>query len=227
MWEPWEGGYEINRDPAHIELILKEIKESAYWVIFVSGNFRSGPTVLLHILENELIFDYPRPWRPGLTSARVIYRDAGNIEHFFRVEILRESPEDKFIYTSKPKAIFRLERRMYYRVPVPPGSKATFKWNDQEIKGEVKDISVGGLALLKPSKKVPEGQIITDGVLELMLSSTKKYSPIDIPSAEVVRYQEIPGGLLMGLKFRINEKKREEIMRYIIQREIEMRKARG
>jgi len=133
MWEPWEGGYEVNRDPEHIEVLLKEIKESAYWVIFMSGDFRSGPTLLIHLGKKALIFDYPQPWLSGLTSARVVYRDSGNIEHFFRVNILKESKEDNYIYTTRPKAIYRLERRMYYRISTPPGSKAFFKWKDKEV----------------------------------------------------------------------------------------------
>ncbi len=227
MWEPWEGGYEVNRNPAHIEALLQELKEAAYWVILVSGAFRSGPTLLLHITEEELIFDYPRPWLSGLTTARVIYRDASNIEHFFRVEILREDPNEKYIHTTKPKAIYRLERRMYYRVPVPSGSRASFKWKEEEISGEVVNVSAGGLALMRPNKKIPEREMLTEGRLELMVSATRRFPPIEIPQAEVVRYQETPDGLLMGLKFHINEKKREEIIRYVIQREIEMRKAKS
>jgi len=227
MWEPWEGGYEVNRNPAHIEALLKEVKEAAYWVVFVSGAFRSGPTLLLHITAEELIFDYPRPWLSGLTSARVIYRDAGNIEHFFRVEILRESKEEKYLYTTKPKAIYRLERRMYYRIPTPPGSKASFKWKEKNIVGEIKDISAGGFALVKPNQPVAEREILTEGRLDLLLSATRKFGVIEIPKAEVVRVQKTPEGPLLGVKFHIDEKKREEIIRYVIQREIEMRKAKA
>ena len=227
MWEPWEGGYEVNRDPLYIEALLKEVKEAAYWVIFVSGNFRSGPTLLLHITDEQLIFDYPRPWLSGLVSARVVYRDAGNIEHFFRVEILKESKKDKYIYTTKPKAVYRLQRRMYYRVPTPPGSKALFKWGEKELLGEVKDISAGGLAMIKPNLKVPEREILTEGRLDLLLSSTRRFGPIEIPKAEVVRCEVSPKAVILGIKFHINDKKREEIIRYVIQREIEMRKAKS
>ncbi|RUM86900.1 MAG: hypothetical protein DSZ24_07500 [Thermodesulfatator sp.] len=226
MWEPWEGGYEVNRDPAHIEIILKEIQEAGYWVIMVSGRFRSGPTLLLHIEKKRLVFDYPRPWAPGLVSVRVIYRDASNIEHFFRVRVLGEDPVEKYIFTSRPTEIFRLERRMYYRVPTPPGSRATFKWKDKEVAGEILNLSAGGLALMRATLRVPEREILTEGKLHLLLSATKPYGTIEIPRAEVVRHQETPDGLLLGLKFHISERKRQELLRYVIRREIEIRKAK-
>ncbi|WP_297055521.1 PilZ domain-containing protein [Thermosulfurimonas sp.] len=226
MWEPWEGGYEINRDPAHIEILLQDLKKMGYWVIFVSGRFRSGPTLLLEVLRDHLVFDYPRPWSPGLTTARVIYRDNSNIEYFFRVDILREDREEKYIFTSRPSAIFRLERRMYYRVPTPPGSRAQFRWKDQEVTGDIVNISAGGLALLRPSVKVPEREILTEGKLDLWVSSTRSFGTVEIPRAEVVRTMDSPDGPLLGIKFHIHEKTRQELMRYVIQREIEMRKAK-
>ena len=227
MWEPWEGGYEVNRDPAHIEVLLQDLKKMGYWVIFISGRFRSGPTLLLHITEDHLIFDYPRPWAPGIPTARVIYRDNTNIEHFFRVEILKEDTENKYLFTTRPTAIFRLERRMYYRVPTPPGSRAQFKWREGEVQGEILNLSAGGLALIRPNLKVPEREILTEGQLDLLLSASRPFGKIEIPRAEVVRAQDSPDGHLLGIKFHINEKKRQELMRYVIQREIEIRKARS
>ncbi|QJA06196.1 PilZ domain-containing protein [Thermosulfurimonas marina] len=226
MWQPWEGGYEVNRDPAHIQILLREIQEAGYWVVFVSGGFRSGPTLLLHMDEERLVFDYPRPWVSGLATARVIYRDASNIEYFFRVRILGEDRNEKYIFTTRPTEIFRLERRMYYRVPTPPGSRAVFKWKEKEISGDIVNISAGGLALIRPSLKVPEREILTEGRLELMLSATRPFGVIEIPRAEVVRHQETPEGLLLGIKFHIPERKRQELMRYLIRREIELRKAK-
>ena len=227
MWEPWEGGYEVNKDPAHIEVLLQDLKKMGYWVIFVSGRFRSGPTLLLHVLEDRLVFDYPRPWAPGLGTARVIYRDNTNIEHFFRVDILKEDTQNRYIFTTRPTAIFRLERRMYYRVPTPPGSKAQFKWKDKELTGEILNLSAGGLALLRPNLRVPEREILLEGKLDLLLSASRPFGQIEIPRAEVVRAQESPDGLLLGVKFHINERKRQELMQYIIRREIEIRKAKA
>jgi len=226
MWEPWEGGYEVNKDPAHIEVLLQDLKKMGYWVIFVSGRFRSGPTLLLHVLEDRLVFDYPRPWAPGLGTARVIYRDNTNIEHFFRVDILKEDTQNRYIFTTRPTAIFRLERRMYYRVPTPPGSKAQFRWEDKELTGEILNLSAGGLALLRPNLRVPEREILLEGKLDLLLSASRPFGQIEIPRAEVVRAHEAPDGLVLGVKFHINERKRQELMRYVIQREIEIRKAK-
>ncbi len=228
MWEPWESGYEVNRDPAYLEIILKELEEMGYWVVFVGSGFRSGPTVLLKVGKEELAFDLPRPWRKGLKTARVIYRDDRNIEYFFRVRILAEDLENKVIYTSKPEEIFRLERREYYRVSVPPGSKASFRYQDRLYQGEIKDISAGGTAVIITEKDqfVP-GKIVEDIVLELKLTSVEDFGTIEIPKGEIRRLQDLSGNkTILGVKFIISDKIREEIIRYVIRREIEMKKSR-
>jgi len=207
-WEPYEGGYERTRDRALIETLLTELKEQGFWVQFVAPDFRSGPTVLLDIYKDELIFDLPRPWNPYLEQARVVYRDRSQVVHSFRVVIIKTNTREKTILTTRPKAIYRLERRRFYRIKVPQSSKALFRCGEKQICAEVIDVSGCGMAiLLKRGETLPLGAEISDIRLELFLSASKAYEPIFIPKGRVARFQErLRGRHLYGIEFLINEK---------------------
>ncbi len=222
-WEPYEGGYERTRNRAFIETLLTEVKDQGLWVQFVAPDFRSGPTVLLEIYKDELIFDLPRPWNPYLEQARVIYRDRSQVVHFFRVIVLKTNSQDKTVRTTRPKAIYRLERRRFYRIKVPQASKALFRCEEKQICAEVIDVSGCGMAvLLKRGESLPLGAEVSDIRLELFLSASKAYEPIFIQKGRIARAQDLLGRKLYGIEFFINEKEREPLMRYVLKREIEL-----
>jgi c-di-GMP-binding flagellar brake protein YcgR len=207
---------------------LKDLRENAYWVQFAAPEFRSGPTILLKIEKNRLLFDLPRPWNPLLAQARVIYRDREHIMHSFRVKILKTDPEEKVVVTTYPKEIFRLERRSFYRISVPEGSEALFKHRKQELLADVLNISGSGMAILtKKGNSLIVGEEIEDITLNLMLSTGKPFEPIKIARARIVREQPRDRGRkLYGVQFLLErEKDREPIIKYTLKRELEMRKA--
>ena len=228
-WQYFESGYERTTDKNLIRILLDDLRERAYWLQFVASGFRSGPTILLEIKKNRLIFDLPRPWNANLKSARVIYRDQEKIQHSFKVKILETDPEEKVVITSLPKEYFRLERRRFYRVSVPEGSEAIFKYNGQEIKAEVLNISGCGMAILTPKgTKLEVQDFLEDVELHLMVSTGKAHDQkIKIPKARIVR--EVPRNgarKLYGVEFLLEkEKEREPILRYTIKRELALRKA--
>lgn len=228
-WEPYEGGYERSRDPELIEVLLNEVRESGLWVQFVTPDFRSGPTLLLEVRKGELIFDLPRPWDPHLEGARVVYRDKSQIIHSFRVYIIKTDPQEKVVVTTKPRKIYRLQRRRFYRIRVPATSRAIFRYGRKEICAEVFDVSGGGMAiLLKEGETLPVGGEISDIRLELFLSASKAYKPIHIKRGRIARERSQNGRKLYGIDFLIeNEKDREPLLRYVLKREIDLCRTRS
>ncbi len=227
-WEPYEGGYERTRDRALIETLLKEIKDQGLWVQFVAPDFRSGPTVLLEIHKDELVFDLPRPWNPYLEQARVVYRDKTQVVHSFRVVIIKTRTQEKTVHTTRPKAVYRLERRRFYRIKVPQSSKALFRCGEKQICAEVIDVSGCGMAvLLKKGETLPLRAEVSDIHLELFLLASKAYDPIFIKKGRVARMQERFNRRMYGIEFLINEKEREPLMRYVLKREIELCRAKS
>lgn len=228
-WEFYEGGYERTRDKNLIRVLLKDLKDNAFWVQFAAPEFRSGPTILLKIEKNRLIFDLPRPWNSLLSQARVVYRDKEHIMHSFRVKILKTDPEEKMVITSYPKEIFRLERRSFYRISVPEGSLAQFNYRKQEILADILNISGSGMAILtKKGNSLSVGDEIKDITLNLLVSTGKPFEqPIQIARAKIVREQpRNRGRKLYGIQFLFEkEKEREPIIKYTLKRELEMRKA--
>ncbi|NPA49856.1 MAG: hypothetical protein GXO20_07725 [Thermodesulfobacteria bacterium] len=227
-WQYFESGYERTTDKNLIRILLEDLRDKAYWLQFVAAGFRSGPTILLEINRNQLVFDLPRPWNPNLSVARVLYRDSEKIQHSFKVKIFETDPEQKVVITSYPQEYFRLERRRFYRVSVPEGSKATFCYRDQEIKADVLDISGCGMAILTPRKvTLSVGDFLEDIDLDLMVSVGKAYDrKIKINKARIVREMPRRARKLYGIEFLFDkEKEREPLLRYTIKREIELRKA--
>ena len=228
-WQFFESGYERTTDKNLIRLLLEDLRDKAYWLQFAASGFRSGPTILLEIKKNQLVFDLPRPWNANLSVARVLYRDSEKIQHSFKVKILETDPEKKIVVTSYPQEYFRLERRRFYRVSVPEGSEAVFQYNGREIRAEILNISACGMAILTPKKvSLSVGDILEDIELHLMLSLRKAYDQkIKIDKARIVR--EMPRNQarkLYGIEFLFEkEKEREPLLRYTIRREIELRKA--
>ncbi len=220
-WYPADGGYEATSNPELIELLLQELREKSIWVQFVSPDFRSGPTVLLEIKKDMLLFDLPRPWDPHLERARVIYKDTSKIIHSFRVDIIKT--HHKFVYTSRPKKIYRLERRRFYRIKVPPSSKARFRWGKRQMCAEILDISGNGMAIcLKGEEVLPRGTEISDIHLDLYLSASKPYPPLFIKRGRIARRQKRNRREFYGVEFFLNEKERQPLMRYILKREMEL-----
>ena len=228
-WQYFESGYERTTDKSLIRILLEDLRDKAYWVQFVAVDFRSGPTILLEIEKNRLVFDLPRPWNPRLKVARAVYRDADKILYTFRTEILKTDTKKKLILTKFPKEYFRLERRRFYRVSTAEGSEAVFEYRKNKICADVVNISGGGAAVVLPKGVTLEvGDYLENLKLKLMVSVSKPFDQeITISKARVVR--EMPygkGRKLYGLEFIIDkEREREPILRYTIKRELELRKA--
>ncbi len=227
-WEACENNYQRTRHKELIEVLLKDIQENAIWVQFVAPDFRSGPTILLAIRPRELIFDLPRPWNAYLEQARVVYRDKSQILHFFRVRIIETDIEDKTVLTTKPKEIYRLQRRRFYRIGVPEPSKATFRFKDKEFTTNILNISASGMAILADKdQRLPVGETVEDIELYLYLAAGKPFDQIRLPKGRVAREQRRNRGKrLYGIEFLIdNEKDRQPLLKYVLKREIETRKA--
>ncbi len=227
IWEICEDGYECTRDPDLIKYLLEEILENGIWVQFIAPHFKSGPTVLVKIKENELFFDLPRPWDRFLEQARVVYRDKSGVFHFFQVQIIKTVLKERIVITSKPKKIYRLQRRRFYRISVPEPSIAKFKYKGKEITAKILNISGCGMAIIATEdENLSIGSTIEDVELALYLTTDKLFGVIKLPCGKIVR--EAPHNKdkkLYGIEFLIEkEKDRQFLINYVLKRELELRK---
>jgi len=83
-----------------------------------------------------------------------------------------------FSYVHNPS-----ERRMHVRMTLPEMVEAQFHNNQQEVPGEVQEISFGGVALLAPQENVLKES--EKGMISLMLPSVK----LEVPGT-FIKYQD-------------------------------------
>ncbi|WP_456430913.1 flagellar brake protein [Thermosulfuriphilus sp.] len=223
-WRKAEDGLEKTDDSDLIRSVLEEAREKGLWFEILAPGFRSGPTVLIDHGPKGLLFDVPPKWQPISKKLRVVFRDSSNIWHHFESHFLGRDQQGLLL--AYPELLFRLERREYYRIEVPSKSRATYHFKGKEGLGRIKDICLGGMALMDYTLEVPLRDFVEEITLELWLNETTAHPPIYLTKAEVVRTAEVEGARLMGLKFHISPREEEPLLQYIRKREIEILKLR-
>jgi c-di-GMP-binding flagellar brake protein YcgR len=130
-------------------LEIKKIKGSSFLSIEKIEGFES-------ILAN-----YPN------REVSLEFMDRGGVPCRFRTKIVEYRPKD--ILSELPREIYRIQKRQYHRINALPGTEITFRTyaSDQE-KGEVKDLSGGGVAFfLVKDLKFEIGNLLNDISLKI------------------------------------------------------------
>ena len=230
-WVQIDNQYEFTTNK---EVILKEVKKlvaDRVWIEIRLKGYKSTPTLVISVNEDELEIDKPRDW-PGAQDITLIYRHVVGPWHFLQAKVKGVSKQA--IWTYLPYAFVILERREHFRISAGSGSKirVVFRQGKKErsIIGEVIDISLGGVSFWVESKgdiPLPSIRSMVDLVeLELKLDASTKWKDgkIILTKAEVVRVDDIRQTKgtkkRIALKFHSPIKEIDQLWPYIRQREL-------
>jgi len=135
----------------------------------------------------------------------------------FRTKVIECRPND--ILSELPKEIYRIQRRQFFRIKALPGTEITFRiGTSEEEKGEVKDLSEGGVAFfIEKGLKFGIGNQLND--ISLKIPEGNEWLRFHIPQA-VVRRIEHPslhnGRTLCAIEFlELPKKTRDNLIAYI------------
>jgi c-di-GMP-binding flagellar brake protein YcgR len=226
-----------------IEQELSSLLQERIFVELVGGSFISSPTVLVGFTQKGVEIDRPTKWNQDLEVVFIKYRLPGLPYYFLRARIERQDASS--IYTSYPDILLVLERRQFFRVPVPSGSAvlvqkkrssqaaAKKKRKPTGYVGRVEDISLGGSCIYFDMRKVhhppPLRSIVGPVLFRVKLNSEKLWGDIEIGEAEVVRLRETRKHERLewevGLCFRVPDSKKKRLHEYIRAREKELIKS--
>lgn len=145
------------------------------------------------------------------------FLEKGGVPCYFRTRIIES--QQKLILTEIPKAIFRLQRRKYFRIDAKAGTEIIFYTQaGEERRAKVKDYGVGGIAFFSESQiNLKEGEILYD--INLKLPWSEQWATFHIPKGIVKRVdKEFQGNFICAVEFvEILEKTREKLWYHILE----------
>ena len=228
-WRAIKGGFEMTGSADMInQAVIRLIKERTLLTL-ADSTYISSLTVLKDFDGTSLVVDRVDNWPDNKKNIRIIFKDHEKLWSHFDVEVKKITDED--IITSFPAYLYRLQRRDYYRLLAPKGSKVTFTFEEKKYEGFFTlDISAGGM-LISTTKRPP---LNIDDTLE----NVRIFFPA-IENGDELHQDEhvfhVPRGKVIyilkdgdmrfhkiGVAFIINDLLRDEIMMFIRQRELEL-----
>lgn len=227
-WQLDKNGFEKTYSPEFVSEAITRLLKDRILLSLASKDYQSSITMLTDFDQKQLVFDKPEDWPETQSIIRVIFKDAEKMWSHFDVNVLHATRDS--VITTKPKALFRLQRRDHYRMLTPRGSSASFVFEGKKYEGfYAHDISAGGMMLC--TKKRPQlklDDIISE--LSITLPAVENSSDLfpgefvfHIPMAKVIHiYQNDQIHFLrFGLSFMINKQIEEDIVKHIRQLELE------
>ncbi len=152
------------------------------------------------------------------------FLDRGSVPCRFRARIAEVRSDA--ILLEVPTAIYRIQKRQYFRIDVSPGGEIIFRaGTSQESKGEVKNISEGGMAFYMERDLVLEiGALLID--ISLNIPDKTGRLSLRIPQA-VVRRTVLPsflnGRTLCAIEFlEMSRETKDQLVAYISKRQMGM-----
>jgi len=170
---PWE----IESDQYHridsaelIEKSLDVIKNDAVLLVLAAPDGRRyGNTILVGFDRQALHIDKPNNFDESVVDSFLIYfKDILGVWSYFQVRTVSEC--ESTLCSTYPEALYRLQRRQYYRVKVPQGTRTIFREEDQlRDGGVVKDLSAGGMLICtgKTEEQFRPNTVINDITITL------------------------------------------------------------
>ncbi|MBU0674937.1 MAG: PilZ domain-containing protein [Proteobacteria bacterium] len=214
--------------PTSIDHTLTTMRDSHLFLNLTGDYYLSGQTILTDFDQKNLMFDKPLDWPEALTSSQVYFKDRLMIWSFFEVNIVCTTPDT--LYTTVPTRLYRLQRRQYFRISPPLGSKASFQLEDQSFNSlAVNDLSAGGMLVSTNSPETPLADSVVLDEIKITIpqpvrgKTSETVLPI-ITQGKVVRSFQDPktNRRYFGICFQNSPEIRDEISRYVIQREQEL-----
>ncbi len=154
--------------------------------------------------SNSLLIDGVPGFEAALSQSRnrkvtLEYMDPGGILCYFEARVGKILP--KMILVECPKAIYRVQRRKFYRLKAQRGTEIVFRVApEKEERAKVNDYSLGGVAFLT-ERPLP---LKTNDQLEdlcLRVPEEGDWFMVQIPLAVVRRIDSQRGTFFYGLEF--------------------------
>ena len=166
--------------------------------VFGSGN--GGLSILLGRKQLNgkqcLILDFPAGARYDILYANgrkvvVEFSDKNKIHYSLRSKIESVSPRN--LYILLPKEIQRIQRRRFFRIPPPVGTRAIINDDDGKFEFNVIDISEGGMLISHPAAFHDDRKFIQNARKTLIIVYREKGSiqMIKVNKAEIKRVKKI------------------------------------
>ncbi len=214
-----------------IENILKVNQRIQIELMDENGQIERYPSRIENIHDNEIIVVAPIKDRvtvpiPVDTSLLVTVWDHCSAYNFQTKVIKRSNLRLPLLHLAVPPCINRIQQRDFVRVPLSLEVIASFvhpQSGYQEIKCVTKDISGGGLMLIFTKSPPFTKEIEVDISFsleneEIRARGKVAWLNLETDVSGIQRY-------LVGIKFiSISEKARGRIIKYVFQRQIELRK---
>jgi c-di-GMP-binding flagellar brake protein YcgR len=160
-----------------IVLQLSVLGKNYERLTFVTGlkSGKDGPCVLL---------DCPAGFREAITdfegaAVKVEFVGKDKIQYAFRSHIRMVSDQD--IWVELPEFIERIQRRKYFRIAPPMGTKVVFTRDGKPLEASVINLSEGGSLLSLPGSS-PKDQKVAQGdyLGDLRLFCQGEYSKVEV-----------------------------------------------
>ena len=155
------------------------------------------------------LIDYPGGSRDMLSKASgksvfFEFNDLDNIQYSFR-SIVEKVAQDS-IWIRFPEGIDRKQRRKYFRIATPPGTRITFDISGRRYDLNVINLSEGGALINQRSSRHEEALFCKDGEfrnISLVRNEGDLRTRISIKKAKIVRIKKNPeiGRYSYGLQF--------------------------
>lgn len=227
-WQLDKDGFEKTYSAAFVSEAITRLLKDRILLSLASKDYQSSITMLTDFDQKQLVFAKPEEWPDTQSFIRVIFKDAEKMWSHFDVNVLHVTRES--LIATKPKTLFRLQRRDHYRMLTPRGSFASFVFAGKKYEGfYAHDISAGGMMLCtKKRPSLTSGDVISELSITLpAIEHNSDFFPgehvFHIPMAKVIHvYQnEQIHFLRFGLGFMINKQIEEDIVKHIRQLELE------
>jgi len=114
------------------------------------------------------------------------FTDKGGVPSKFNARVIACQPEE--ILSELPKAIYRIQRRQYFRIDAPLGTEITLltQFSTEREKAKVKNYSAGGVAFFFEKRlNFNAGDLLTD--IHLNIPEGDKLISFHIPKAAIRR----------------------------------------
>ena len=186
------------------------------WITLLSGMQEEGQSSLLLIdglpaIERALSVSKEK-------EVAVEYQEPGGILCHFHSRVVKKSPQ--VIWVERPEAVYRVQRRTYYRLKAQGGTEIRFCLEPgKEEKAKVRDYSLGGIAILTENRLAlkPDDQLKN---LELKIPEEGGWLVFSIPLAVVRRTDRSEDAFLYGLEFlQLPDPVRKKLARHIFEKQ--------
>lgn len=226
-WVEHPAGYEYTKSKHIIKHTLNWLKDKQSFITLVHREYQSRLTFIVDYTEEKVLIDKPKDWPGTHNIIRIAFRNSANLWCHFSGKVIAESTET--LYLTFPVELYMLQRRAYFRINLPEGSKASFTHNGKKCKLIVKDLSAGGMLICDTDNIDPpeKGKTINNISIIIPKEDTEKGQEsrtlrFRIKAGEIVRSRvnELAHSSYLGIQFISAGPEEERIMKYIRQREL-------